>query len=71
MNNTCKYHDWRDLGAVATNFSQDIAATWASNSRAIPREIKDAMQAAQSALCALDDLIQERVREELGEENDA
>jgi hypothetical protein len=31
MGNTCKYQDWRDLGPVATNFSQDIAATLASN----------------------------------------
>jgi hypothetical protein len=68
MGNTCKYQDWRELGPVATNFSQDIAATWASNPRAIPSEIKDAMQAAQTALCALDDLIQEHVREELGDD---
>jgi hypothetical protein len=63
-----KCKDWRDLGPAATNFSQNIAATWASNPRAIPSEIKDAMQAAQTALCALDDLIQEWERKELGEE---
>ena len=63
-----KYQDWRDIGAAAGSFSSDIASTWAANPLAIPREIKDAMQAAQSALCALDDLIQAHVREELGEE---
>jgi hypothetical protein len=68
MANTCKYQDWRDLGPAANIFSQNIAATWASNPRAIPREIKDAMQAAQTALCALDDLIQEHVREDLGDD---
>lgn len=68
MGNTCKYQDWRDLGPVAINFSQDIAATWASNPRGIPVHIKAAMQTVQTALCALDDLIQEHVREELGDD---
>jgi hypothetical protein len=65
-----KYQDWRDLGAAAGLFSSDIASTWAASPLGIPREIKDAMQAAQSALCAFDDLIQDHVREELGGEDD-
>ena len=65
-----KYQDWRDVGTAAGSFSCDIASTWAASPHAIPREIKDAMQAAQSALCALDDLIQAHVRKELGDEDD-
>jgi hypothetical protein len=65
-----RYQDWRDLGAAAGSFSSDIASTWAASPLGIPREIKDAMQAAQSALCALDDLIQAHVQEELGDEED-
>ena len=65
-----KYPDWRDIGTAAGSFSCDIASTWATSPHSIPREIKDAMQAAQSALCALDDLIQAHVQEEMEDDEE-
>lgn len=63
-----KYQDWRDIGPVAASFSSNIASTWAANPHSIPREIKDAMQAAQSVLCGLDDMIGAHVREKMGDD---
>jgi hypothetical protein len=65
-----KYQDWREIGPAAASFSSNIASTWAANPSEVPREIKDAIRAAQTALCELDDLIGAHVREEGDDESD-
>jgi hypothetical protein len=65
-----KYQDWREIGPAAASFSSNIASAWAANPSKIPREIKDAMRAAQTALCELDNLIEAHVRKEEDDESD-